>query len=467
MTTIDITIVFVYLVGLFVFATAVGLRETADDFLILSRRAPFILVLFSVVSTWVGIGTTVATAASGYDKGLSLGFTAGTGGFVGVIIAGLVAPKLKKFGDNFDAHTLGDFFNIRYSQANRFLVAGIILIIYCLLGAAQIAGLAALLGVWTGIGLQVAVVFAAISTIFYTAFAGIKSDFYTDAIHFCLMVLVLFGILLPITINTTGGLTALQALPSSYFDPFAYGGISFFVAGLIFGSGGVFVTMEIWQRIYASATARSARWSLIISGFGIISFYILSAFLGMVTKVVEPNLIDRDQALFVLMNKFLPKGLLGLGIAAFMAVFISTVNTMLMVGSATLTKDFYKGWLNREATEKQLLVAGRISTLLVGIVTLFIALMLPDVVSLSVNALFMLLILLPAVIGGFFWKKATAKGSLFAIIFGLITMLIFLPISPENAFVPGFGVSLFVFVGVSLLTSHDISEVQDLWDTNN
>lgn len=463
MTTLDIAIVSAYVVGLFIFAIRIGVRETAEDFLILSRRAPFILVLFSIVSTWVGIGTTVATAASGYDTGLSLGATAAAGGLVGVVVAGLVAPKLKSFGDRFGAHTLGDFFAVRYSTTNRLLVGAIILIIYSLLGAAQFVGLAALLGVWTGIALQSAIIAAAVSTIIYTAFAGIKSDFYTDAVHFCIMVLVLFMILLPIVITSTGGLSALGELPPSYFNPFAYGGVSFFAAGIIFGTGGVFVTMEIWQRIYASATGRSARWALIISGGVIVLFYLLSAFLGMVTKVVEPDLANRDQALFVLMQRFLPTGLLGLGVAAFMAVFISTVNTMIMVTSATMTKDFYKGWLNPGATDRQMLIAGRVSALITGFIALGLAVALPDLVALSVNALFMLLILLPAVVGGFFWKRATAKGSLFSVITGFAVLLAALPFTPDTAFVPGFLASLVVFIIVSLLSSHLPSENLEVW----
>jgi SSS family solute:Na+ symporter len=467
MTTVDTFIVFFYLVGLFVFAIFVGLRETAEDFLILSRRAPLILVLFSVVSTWVGVGTTVATAASGYDIGWSLGFTAGVGGLVGVVVAGIMAPKLKAFGDRFQAHTLGDFFAIRYSSASRLFAGGLIMIIYSLLGAGQFVGLSALLGVWSGFSFEVALALAAVSTIIYTAFAGIKSDFYTDVIHFCVMVIVLFGLLLPIVLRSTGGFSSLNALPASYFDPFAYGGVSFFAAGVIFGAGGVFVTMEIWQRIYASTTARTAQYALVISGIGIILFYLLSAFLGMVTKIVDPNLADRDHALFVLMKQFLPAGVLGLGVAAFLAVFISTVNTMLMVTSATFTKDFYKGWLKKDATERQILTVGRISTLIAGAIALVLALAIPDLITLTVNSLFILLILLPAVVGGFFWRRSTAKGALFSIIIGSAVTLLSLPFLPKVAFVPGFIASLLVFIGVSLSSQHDSSETLDLIAAKN
>jgi SSS family solute:Na+ symporter len=455
-------IICAYLVGLFVFAISIGIRETSEDFLILSRRAPFVLVLFSIVSSWVGVGTTVATAASGYDTGLSLGVTAAAGGLVGVAVAAIMAPRLKMFGDRFGAHTLGDFFAVRYSRANQALVGGLILIIYSLLTAAQFVGLAAIGEIWTGVGLRAALIFAAVSTILYTAFAGIKSDFYTDIIHFWVMVLVMFGVLLPVVLRASGP-SALRSLPASYFDVFAYGGVQFFVAGIIFGAGVVFVTMEIWQRIYASASGGGARWALVGSGGIIICFYLLSAFLGMLTKIAEPHLADRNQALFVLMKKFLPPGILGLSLAAFMAAFISSVNTMIMVSSATLTKDFYKRRFRTNATEREVLTAGRVSTLIAGFVAYGLAMAVPDIVTLSINALFMLLVLLPAVVGGFFWKRATAKASLLSIACGFCAMILCLPIAPKTAFVAGLVVSILVFVGGSLFSAHDAGENLNIW----
>lgn len=458
MNYIDIIIVFIYLTALFAWAIYIGFRETADDFLVLSRRAPLLLVMFSVISTWVGIGTTVATAASGYDTGISLGFTAASGGVLGMLVAAWFAPRLKWFGDKFRAHTLGDFFSARYSKHSRLVASGLLLLVYILLTAAQFVGLATLLEVWTGVQFGVIVWFAAISTVIYTAFAGIKSDFYTDVIHFFAMFLVLFIVLLPVTLSEIGGLREFQTLPKSYFDPFAYGGLSFFIAGLIFGAGSVFVTMEVWQRIYASSSGKVAQRALYLSIFVIISFYVISTIFGMATRIVEPNLLDRDQAIFLLMKRYLPTGILGLGIAGFMAVFISTVNSTIMVASATLTKDFYKGIISPKVNDKKLLVAGRISTLICGLMGLIIAIIFPDLVALSVNALFMLLILIPSVIGGFFWAKATSIGALSSIAVGGIIMAIFLKIKPETAFVPGFIASLVIFVIISLLSNHSKEE---------
>ena len=192
MSNLDYMIVAVYLISLFGWAIYIGLQETADDFLVLSRKAPLLLVLFSITSTWVGIGTTVATAASGYDKGISLGLTAGAGGTVGIIVAAWFAPMLKWFGDKYSAHTLGDFFNKRYSRYSHITSSALILLVYLMLTAAQFVGLATLLEIWTEISFELLVGFAAVSTVIYTAFAGIKSDFYTDVVHLFVMFIVLF-----------------------------------------------------------------------------------------------------------------------------------------------------------------------------------------------------------------------------------------------------------------------------------
>ena len=64
MNTIDLAIVAGYIILLFGVGIFVGLRENVEDFLILSRKAKFPLVLFSIVSTWVGVGVIVGTSAS-------------------------------------------------------------------------------------------------------------------------------------------------------------------------------------------------------------------------------------------------------------------------------------------------------------------------------------------------------------------------------------------------------------------
>lgn len=462
MATIDLIIVIIYLVLLFVVGIVVGLKETAEDFLILSRKAKAYLVLFSVVSSWVGIGTIVGTAAGGFDTGISVGFLAVTSALIGVVSVVLLAPTIKKFGDKFKAHTLGDFFRVRYSKKNQFLVGGIIILAYFLMTATQFTGLSMLLQLWTNLSFEITILIAALTTITYTAFAGIKSDFYTDIVHFWVMVLVLFGILFPIVLRSVGGFGALGNLPSSYFNPFSFGGITLFIGGIIFGIGASLISMEIWQKIYASENIKAARRALAMSILLIIAFYALAMFFGMATKILYPSLPNRDMAIFTLMKNQLPTGFLGLGVAAFLAVFISSVNTTIMVITASLTKDFYKGAINPAANDKQMLKAGRILTIAAGLAGLIFAYLVRDILTLSTTALLMLLVFLPAIFGGFFWKRATATASFYSILLGFICALFLLPKMPTTAFVPGFLVSLIMFVVLSFFTSHSKSEITEL-----
>ncbi len=459
MAPIDLIIIIAYLALLFVVGIVVGLRETAEDFLILSRKAKTYLVLFSVVSSWVGIGTIVGTASGGFDTGISVGLTAAVSALVGVIAVAIFAPTIKKFGDRYKAHTLGDFFRVRYSKHNQLLVGAIIILAYFLFTATQFTGLAILLQLWTNLSFEVTVLIAAATTVIYTAFAGIKSDFYTDVIHFWVMIIVLFGILLPIVLHSIGGFHGLTALPASYFSPFSFGGVTFFIGGLIFGMGAALISMEIWQKIYASESSKTARKAFIISFILILAFYVLAMFFGMATKVLYPSLPDRDLAIFVLMKNQLPIGFLGLGVAAFLAVFISSVNTTIMVITASLTKDFYKGAINPQASDTQILKTGRILTVVAGFAGLVFAFFVRDILTLSTTALFMLLVFLPAIFGGFFWKRATATASFFSVLLGFICALFLLPKMPTTAFVPGFLVSLITFIMLSFFTKHSESEI--------
>jgi solute:Na+ symporter, SSS family len=465
MSGLDIAIVAAYLIGLFAWAVYIGIRETAEDFLVFSRKAPFLLVVFSVISTWVGVGTTLATAASGYRTGISLGLTAACGGIAGALSAAWVAPQLKQFGDKYGAHTIGDFFGARYSRHSRFASSVLILFVYIVLTAAQFVGMAALLQVWTEQSFRIVVGFAAVSTILYTAFAGIKSDFYTDVVHFVLMTVVLFVILLPVTLGNIGGFTGLSHLPASYFDPFAYGGVSFFVGGLIFGAGSVFVMMELWQRIYASSSPKNARWALISSISVIVLFYAVATLLGMIARILLPDLQDADQAIFRLMVLYLPNGVLGLAVAAFLAIFISTLNSTIMVSSATLTKDVYYAFIDR-GRRTNMLFAARIATFVCGVAGLLVAFAIPDIVVLSVNGMFLLLVLLPAIIGGLFFKTITSKAASLSIMSGILVTTCFFFIEPNTAFVPGFVTSLLVLIVASCLTRNSESEdltIVDIW----
>ena len=91
----------------------------------------------------------------------------------------------------------------------------------------------------------------------------------------------------------------------------------------------------------------------------------------------DPKLVQNDFA-YPAMLSLLPNGFLGIVVASLIAAFMSTISTHLNWGSSYLVNDFYKRFARPEATEKELVFAGRISTVLLMIITVLVALLLQN-----------------------------------------------------------------------------------------
>jgi len=91
----------------------------------------------------------------------------------------------------------------------------------------------------------------------------------------------------------------------------------------------------------------------------------------------NPDLIKNDFA-YPAMLSFLPNGFLGIVVASLIAAFMSTISTHLNWGSSYLVNDFYKRFIKPEAGDKELVLAGRLFTVILMIVTIIFALLLSN-----------------------------------------------------------------------------------------
>lgn len=451
MNIIDYSVIVGYLLLMLIIGFVVGKREDLEGYLVNNRKTKTILLIFTIVSTTVGMGVFLSISSATYQTGVSYGLTYTLATIFGMLLIAYFAPRIKHFGDEYKAYTLGDWFAVKYSNKNRLLVSIIILIAYFFMMALQFVGIAGLVHVVIGLDFQVALIISSLITIIYTTAAGIKSDFYTDAIQFAIIFFTLFLVLLPLSLIESGGFSFLKELPSSFFDPFAFSGISFFIGGIILGATAWVVCMELWQRIYASTTEKEARkvylWSVVL----LIFLFIPAILLGLIAFKVVPG-VNPDFALFELMKKGLPAGLLGLGIVGILATAMSTVDSMILVGSATILKDIHKTFINPRLSEKQMLGWGRFYTFFYGIVGLVVAYLIPHIIQLQIIGAGTLVVLTPATIGGFLWKKSTAQGSFWSILGGMIVTFSLYPFMPTLSFIPGAFVAFILFVIISKTT---------------
>ncbi|MFA4820300.1 MAG: sodium:solute symporter family protein [Candidatus Aenigmatarchaeota archaeon] len=448
---LDLSIIVAYILVILAVGFYVGKNEKLDDFLVNRRKTKLLLLVTSLVSSTAGAGFIFGAASGAYQSGMSFGITLTLAYVPGLILVGYFAPKINKFGRKYNAHTIGDFFAIRYSNRVRLIVALMTIIAFFIYVAMQFVAIASLIKIITGLDFTIGLFASALATIAYVAVSGIKSDFYTDFVQFWLMIVFLFILLIPIGFINLGGVDSLKALPPSYFDPFAFGGIEFFIGGLILGIPILLVSMDMWQKIYAAESEKTAKRVFQLGALIIIPFAILPTVIGMMGAVAVPN-SDPNSIVFILMTNFLPVGLLGLGLAGILAVVMSTIDSMLMVGTATLTKDFYKTFINKTADETKMLKIARIFTVLFGLLGLLTAFLYSDILQLGLVGTFILVVLLPPLIGAFFWKRANSAAAFWSTLVGFVVLLIFLPSMPKTAFIPSILSGVIIFVALCYTT---------------
>ncbi|MBI2580651.1 sodium:solute symporter family protein [Candidatus Woesearchaeota archaeon] len=453
---IDLAIVFGYLILMLVIGFLVSRKEDLEGYFVNNRRTKTWMLVATTVATTIGGGAVIGIVSVSYQHGIGVGIVFFISVLLGWLLVAFLSNRIKAFGDKKMALTIGDFYAERYSKHARIAAASVLAMATFIWMAVQFVVMGNMFSILTGIDFRLALLVAAGVTIVYTSLGGIKSDFYTDAVQFWIMLLV-FILLIPIGISHIGGINALSSLPASHFNLFTFGGPLFFFGGILLGIPYALVSMDVWQRVYAASDAKTAKKALTLTVIIQPFFYVASTVIGLIAAAALTG-IKGDEAIFTLMGTVLPVGLLGIGMASLLAVVMSSLDSLIVTLSAIVTKDFYKSALKPEATSKQMLKLGRLVAFAAGIIALTLAYLLPDIIQLVIYGTTILLIFSPAMLGGFFWKRATAKAAVLSIAAGFTTTLALIPSLKEQAFVPATAISTIIFIAASYLTKHSATE---------
>jgi len=268
-------------------------------------------------------------------------------------------------------------------------------------------------------------------TILYTAIGGLKIDFITDFIQFWI-IFVVFLIMAIIGYQEIGGISSLlSSVPKGHLNPFAFGGITWFL-GVIFLSGFLYLGDTVtWQRIMSVKNQKTARKAFFLT----IPFFLFLAlviiFFGLIASVKLTG-ISQDLALFSFMKTILPPWLLGVGFASILAVIMSTIDSGLIGGSTIIYRAIFKK--NQFDNKKELFYA-RLITALFGICGFSIAFLFPNIVSLSLFSSYLAVTFAIPLIFGLYSKKISANASFYALLFSTIGLIISFPIIGPNSFV--------------------------------
>ncbi|MDZ4203855.1 MAG: sodium:solute symporter family protein, partial [Bacteroidales bacterium] len=263
-------------------------------------------------------------------------------------------------------------------------------------------------GVMLGLQPAPALIIAAVVVVAYASLGGLKSILWTDLFQFSF---AMFGAVIAAVYVTRspeiGGLSNLFSHPnvsgklsllpsvsqpelflSIFLIPIAIQWWAAWYPGAEPGGGGY-----VAQRMLSAKNENHAVGATLLFNFfhyairpwpwiivGLASLIVFPDIQSMIDAFpdISTQYIKNDFAYPAMLREFLPAGLLGLVVASLIAAFMSTVASQLNWGSSYLVNDFYGRFLNKKATEKQKVAAGRISTVVLMFFSVLLALILQN-----------------------------------------------------------------------------------------
>ncbi len=439
---LDTIIIITYLIGTLSIGIFLARKEGVESYFVNNRNTKLFFLIFTSLSTSVGAGTVLGVASASFTTGISFGIMFMIVSILGWSLMSYLAPRIKEFGDKTGAYTFGDYLAYQYSESTRKISRIVIIVAYFFSTAIQFVAFAQLINVATNLNFTLSLLIVAFVTITYTALSGVKGDFFTDAIQFFIMLPVF--IFLFIKGFNVIGLENFLNVPIEFISIFNYNGAVFFIAGIIFGFPLILTSVDAWQRAFAANSKKTAQTAFWISGLLKVLVIGAALVIGILAYHLVPG-AEQDAAMFTLMKEILPTGLLGLGLASILAIIMSTVDTGILVGSATITKDFYLV-KKPKASEKDILKVGRITSLLFGVGGLIVAYFVQDIVVLAIISVQVLLIFSPSLIGGLVWNIKNKNAAFWSITSGFIVSLLVFPFNHNMAFIPGVIISIIVYL---------------------
>lgn len=455
------------LVGLAVWSRSEA--QTMSGYFIAGKKLPPWVVAFSTNATgesgWLLLGLT----GMGYAAGAQA-FWVVAGEVIGIALAWiLMSRRLKKLADQSDSITVPDVLAARFDDRLhllRGLSALIIIFMVIAYVAAQMVATGKAIGGFTGLDYQWAVITGAAVIIAYTLVGGYKAVAWTDLIQGILMLLGL--IVLPlVAISAAGGwngvVESLHSQDPGLLGPWGPEGksiaamvaiASFLAIGLPFMG-----VPQLMVRFMSARSVGSLKPAMGISIVVIALFDIGAVLTGMAGRALFPDLADPETILPLLSNELLPPFLAGVMMVVVMAAIMSTVDSLLILASSAVVRDFMQKIRGSLLSDGQLTVRAKWLTLFIGLLGVGFALQQTPLVFWFVlfawsglGAAFG-----PVLLCALWYKPTNIYGALAGMLGGFGTTMAWVLFFKEQMYdlleiIPGFIVGLILTVIVSHMT---------------
>src|ERR1700742_10313 len=401
-----------------------GKVKTKADHPVAGRSLPAFVLVFTLLSSWIGSGSLLGGAENAYKHGF-VALWQPAGGWAGLALIYFIAPRARKFAQ----FTIPDLLEVRYNQLARVLGVIAVLFAYTAITSYQLIGGGDILHLVfpTAISSDAGKYLIAAFVIVFTAIAGMSSVDYMDVL---IGILAPFALILalPFLLHRAGGWHGVDSsLPPTHFQ--VLGDFSLIQAMELFLPTMLLMlgNQSMYQKFFSAKSEKDARHAVVgwIIGTVILETVIvaLAVFGSVLFPSGEVQQRPREIIAYTALHG-LPAWLGALLMGAVFAKIISTANNYLFSPSTNLVNDVYSRYLAPGASNKQVLIVSRLVVVLLGLWALFQALNTSSVLAKTLYAYTIYsAALTPVILAAFYSRRANAQGAVSAIAVG--TMVTF------------------------------------------
>ena len=418
--------------------------ETSEDFLTSGRSVPVWITSLAFIAANLGAQEVIGMCASGAKYGIMTAHFYWVGAIPAMLFVGVF---MMPFYYGSRARSVPEYLKLRFDEKTRAFNAITFAVMTVFSSGISMYALGLLFQLVLGWSFTASILLSGAIVLVYTSLGGLTSAIYNEVLQFFLIVLG-FAPLTILAVTRAGGWEGMSAqIPSVMTHSWKYMshasenpmGVEVFsmIAGLGFVlSFGYWCTdFLVVQRAMAAESLSAARRTPVIAAFpkmfmpfvvilpGIAALALSKMTVGY-TLPPKGSGYDYDQALTTLMAQFYPSGMLGVGLTALMASFMSGMAGNVTAFNTVWTYDIYQSYIRRGAPDSHYLTVGRVTTIvgiLLSVATAYLAQQYNNIMDLLqlvfgfVNAPLFATFLL-----GMFWKRTTGHGAFLGLLSGTL-----------------------------------------------
>ena len=456
--------------------------KTSTDFFLSGRSMSAWVSGLAFLSANLGAQEVIGMGASGAKYGIATSHFYWVGAVPAMIFVGIF---MMPFYYGSRARSVPEYLSLRFDEKTRGLNAISFAVMTVFSSGVSMYAMGKLLNLLLGWDFNFSIIISALIVLGYTFLGGLTSAIYNEVLQFFLIVIGFIPLVF-LGLKDAGGWSGLQGrLSSEMVHSWKYMnspdanpmGVEWF--GMLMGLGFV-LSFGYWctdflvvQRAMAADSMTSARRTPLIAAFPKMMFPFLVILPGMIAGVVsstttanmkaesavvsqakggnvisveggkgiippkideqtgQPKVgkdgkveLDYDMATPMMLVKYFPSGLLGLGLCALLASFMSGMAGNTTAFNTVWTYDIYQSYINKRGSDSHYLWMGRMATiagLAISIATAYIAKQFNNIMDvLQLVFAFVNAPLFATFMLGMFWKRATANGAFFGLLGGTI-----------------------------------------------